>query len=53
MIEDDRATVRIIDPALIRRARGDFGRAPAPFLAQMLPIAMRCARPQPKACERI
>jgi len=31
--EDDRAVVRVIDPALIRRERGDVGQAPAPFLA--------------------
>ncbi len=31
--EDDRATVQVIDPALIRRERGDAGQAPAPFLA--------------------
>jgi len=31
--EDDRATVWIIDPALIRREHSDMGRAPAPFLA--------------------
>jgi hypothetical protein len=30
---DDRATVRVIDPALVRRERGDVGQAPAPFLA--------------------
>ena len=31
--EDDRAIVRVIDPALVRRERGDVGQAPAPFLA--------------------
>jgi hypothetical protein len=31
--EDDRATVRVLDPALVGRERGDVGRAPAPFLA--------------------
>ena len=33
MIQDDRATVRVTDPALVRRERGDVGSAPAPFLA--------------------
>jgi hypothetical protein len=31
--EDDRAIVQVIDPALVRRERGDVGRTPAPFLA--------------------
>ncbi len=31
--EDDRASVRVVDPALVRRERGDVGQAPAPFLA--------------------
>jgi hypothetical protein len=31
--EDDRAIVRIIDPELVRRERGDVGHPPAPFLA--------------------
>jgi hypothetical protein len=31
--QDDRATVHVIDPALVRRERGDAGMAPAPFLA--------------------
>ena len=30
---DDRATVRVSDPALLRRERGDVGLAPAPFIA--------------------
>jgi hypothetical protein len=31
--DDDRASVRVVDPALVRRERGDVGQAPAPFLA--------------------
>jgi hypothetical protein len=31
--KDDRASVRVVDPALVRRERGDVGQAPAPFLA--------------------
>jgi hypothetical protein len=31
--DDDRAMVRVIDPGLVRRERGDVGRAPEPFLA--------------------
>jgi hypothetical protein len=31
--QDDRATITVSDPALIRRERGDVGRAPMPFLA--------------------
>ena len=30
--QDDRAVVRVSDPALIRREMGDVGRAPTPFL---------------------
>jgi hypothetical protein len=30
--EDDRAIVRVVDPTLVRRERGDVGQAPAPFL---------------------
>ena len=33
LARDDRATVRISDPAHLRRERGDVGSAPAPFLA--------------------
>jgi hypothetical protein len=31
--EDGRATVRVLDPALVRRERGSVDLAPAPFLA--------------------
>ena len=33
MTDDDRATVWVSDPALVRRERGEAARAPAPFLA--------------------
>ena len=31
--QDDRATVQVTDPALVRRERGDVSLPPAPFLA--------------------
>ena len=33
VIQDDTALVRVSNPTLVRRERGDPGQAPAPFLA--------------------